>query len=355
MSAQKKDINLFKAAGGERAKSKRRPITTYLVTILVIAIIGIIGVIVYFNYSLSTLRSEYQIQQNISSNYDVTVDALSELNSEFQVVVSEIYAATKIEEYLAIRSCRYTKPTEPEIRGIQNGITSFNFTTDVNLIANGEEFLQKLNRSDADYDILYGALSHIIAKQKSNRRQQIWYDYFRGQLVVVFAGGEANGINLEALATSLYDGVMYEGESYEPLMDLQLNGSKYVNAKYMAASIDGSLVYNIMLLTTKTVEERAIDTLEESAARLYAEATLSGSEDDFKYKLTKIEYNKTSGTLGVEITFVESTEFTIKHLCDDLEASVFFNVNSSVVSPPASGQKTVLIVLDINGAYVVAD
>jgi hypothetical protein len=354
MSVQKRDINLFKAAGGERAKSKKRPITTYLIATLLIVIVGVIGAIVYFNYALSGLRDDYAVQQNIGNNYDITVDAIKNLDSEYQVVVSEIYAANKIEQYLAIRSNRYTKPTENELAGIQNSITSFNYTTDVDLINNGEEFLNNLNKADVNYDTLYGALSYLINQQMSSRRTPLWYTYFRGQLVVVFAGGQATGVNLEELATSLYNGVVFEEIGYEPLMDLRLGGQKYVDAKYMAASIGGSeLVYNIMLLTTKTVEERAIDTLEESSSRLWGES--AGLESDFEYELTKIEYNNSEGTLTVEINFVESADFTIKNICDDLEANVFFNVSKKVVSPPANGQKTVPIILDIEGAYLIAE
>lgn len=350
---KKRDINLFKAAGGERAKSKRRPMSTYLVMILAVVIIGVIGAIVYLNYSISNLEDEYQAQLNRQSNYNITVAAIEDLQSEYQLVVSEIYQAQRIEQYLSLRSSRYTKPTENEIAAIENSITSFNYTLDVDLVENGAAFLESLNKTDVNYDTLYGALSYLIEKEQSNRRDTIWYDYFRGQMVIVFAGGQVTGVNLSELANSLYNGILYEGITYEPFMDVILNGTKYVDARYMAVGIDSETVYNVMLLTTKTVEERAIDTLEESASRLFLEAVISGSVEDFQYEINEISYNNLEGTITVEITMVESSDFTIKDLCDDLDANVFFDVSSEVVSPPVSGEKMVPIILEISGAYLI--
>ncbi len=354
MSVQKRDINLFKAAGGERAKAKKRPITSYLIMILVIAIIGAIGAIAFFNYTLLGLKLVYQNQQNLSNNYDITIDATSDYVAQYQAVINEMYQAQKISQYITLRSSRNTKATTAELEAVRSGITGFNYELDVNLVTNGQTFLSNLDKANPNYDIIYGALSHLISQQMQNRRQALWYDYFRGQLVVVFSGGQITGVNLSELSNSLYNGILYEGVTYEPFMNLQVNGARYSNAKYMAASIDSETVYNVMLLTMKTVEERAINILEQSASRMFAEAVLSGSPEDFGYEINKIEYNNENGLLTVEITIIESKEFTIKDLLDDLDASVFFEVSSEVVSPPMSGQKTVAIILEISGAFVLA-
>ncbi|NCA67910.1 MAG: hypothetical protein EOM87_07605 [Clostridia bacterium] len=357
MSVQKRDINLFKAAGGERAKAKKRPLSTYMMVALVIVIVAVIGAIAYFNYTLTGLRDDFQNQQTIRGAYDLTISETSDLVAQYQAVVSEIYQAEKINEYLNIRSSRYTKATSKEVLAIRDGIvnsnTAYTYALDIDLKTNGQAFLEKLDKTNSNYDILYGALAYLIDKQKSNRTETIWYDYFRGQMVIVFSGGLVSGINLQEFAASMYGGILFEGVTYEPFMDLQLNGEKYVDARYMAASIDGNTVYNIMLLTMKSVEERAIDTLEASANRMYAEAILSNSQDDFRYEINKIEYDNNNGLLSVEITIIESAEFKMKTICDDLDASEFFEISGSVVSPPMYGIKTLLIVLEISGAAVV--
>ena len=122
-----RDINLFKAAGGERAKGAKRSPVTYMLLVTIVVVVAAIGVLVLFNMRANSAENAYKAKETILDNYNNTkmnVLATDEngvsLASEYKTVRDDIEAAAAIGTYLDSVAALYPKASDSEIKAVKD-------------------------------------------------------------------------------------------------------------------------------------------------------------------------------------------------------------------------------------------
>ena len=120
----KRDINLFRAAGGERAKaSKRSPVSIMFIVGLVL-VVAALGVAAFFNMKVNTAKTDYEKKLKIQTNYQRTINSneIRALSDMYKTVLGDIESTAAINEYVETRSALYPAATEGEIAAIKETI-----------------------------------------------------------------------------------------------------------------------------------------------------------------------------------------------------------------------------------------
>ena len=361
-----RDINLFKAAGGDRAKGAKRSPLTYMVIFAIIVIVAAIGAGVYFNLKANKAVSEYEEKETIKSNYNSTKIYVRSTAEEYQKVYSDILAAAAINGYVDYESSLYPHATETEIAAVRetivNNIVGESFS--INEPEEGEPFTprdyeglreslyEESAEEVAERELFYFGLQKLAEEQAKSPDKSVWCTYYRCYLLVVFTGGD--GMGLSSLCDSLISGSgTMEGQV--PFSRFSMPNDIYADGYYTPAKFTTKVYneenYNIMLLPLKSVIERMMDILEAHSAALVEENGWESQLEFASYAVNDIDL--TNDTFKFTLTIPEDSSF--KGYMDAFDASVFFYVDEKVARYDAKGDGTLVdynVILHYTGRAV---
>ena len=341
----KKDINLFKAAGGERAKATKSSPMTIMIVIGIIVVVLALGVGVYFNLRVNSAKNNFQKKEDIKNKYLSTRSYVRERSEEYKKVITDIESAAAINEYVETRSALYPEATATEIAAVRKTIEENplgeNFS--LNIPEESEPFTpwdyqglrESLYAEDAEpieaRELIYYALLKLADKQEEFSDESVWYAYYRCYMVVVFTGGDSSGMGLPTLIDALISsaGTMDGNAPFSKFeMDnIVFDGGLYTPAKYVALPFGEEEVYNVLLLPMKSVIERAFDILEGHSAALIEANGWETQTELASYGVDNIVFENES----LKFDLVLPVGSSLKGYLDEFDASVFFDVDQSVV------------------------
>lgn len=340
----KKDINLFKAAGGERAKATKSSPMTIMIIIGIIVVVLALGVGVYFNLRVNSAKNDYQKKEDIKNKYLSTRSYVRELSEEYKKVITDIESAAAINTYVQTRSALYPEATATEIAAVQNTILEnpLGEPFSLNIPEESEPFTpwdyqglrESLYAEDAepidDRELIYYALLALAEKQEDLSDESVWYAYYRCYMVVVFTGGDVSGMGLPTLCDALISsaGTMDGNAPFSKfeMENIVFDGGIYTPAKFVALPYADD-VYNVLLLPMKTVIERAFDILEGHSAALIEANGWETQTELASYGVNNIVFENES----LKFDLILPVDSSLKGYLDEFDASVFFDVDQSVV------------------------
>ena len=300
----KRDINLFKAAGGERAKGSKRSPIFYVVVLAVVVITLALGAGVYFNMRAMAAEDEYATKQQLQADYTVTGLNTKANSTEYQKIIANIRAAEAIDKYNAATSKLYPCATDTEVAAIKATILADSRYT-VNDPVEGETFTpwdyaairqaiyseeQDVTNIENDKGLFYSALAVLQAAQKKSPTANVWNGYYRGYMVIVFAGGNS-GSGLESVVNGFYSSELETMNGCAPFMRVEWDGEVYTATKsgYVLAKEE---TYNVVLCPMKSVIDRMFDILEETSDRIFNEMEYTEDQIEFvRYGVDNLEYS----------------------------------------------------------------
>ena len=350
----KSDINLFRAAGGERAKASKRSPVSIMLLIGLVVIVAALGVAVYFNLKVNTAQSDYDKKLKIQANYERTIadEDVKELSAEYKTVVADINSASAINAFVETRSALYPEATMNEVKAVHDTILSnspFSINEKVEAEEDEEESdegplppidfaaLRAYLYSDEmeafpDRELFYYALQKLADKQAEDDSVNVWYAYYRCYFVAVFTGdGESAVVRLISDLANPYT-VTMGGQAPFSVFGMKDTeyGDQYPPAKHKQVYYEGTY-YQILLLPMKTVIERAFDILSAHADAIAKENGWESEEQKAEAKFGVQEISFTNEDLTFNLILPESA--SLKGYMAEFDASYFFEVASSVKRP----------------------
>ena len=313
---KKNDINLFKAAGGERAKSVKRSSFFYVVVAAIVISLIAIGIAAYFNIMLMNNKSDYNEKLNtlnglIATKNNKTVNVKS---GELLDIIANKEDGKAVDSYIDSNSKLYPHATASEMAVVKQAILDQNSDYSVNDPQEDEPFTPwdysqlraDLVAEDAQTDIddeesrnyFYWALQVLEKAQREEPEENIWSGYYRGYMIIVFTGGTP-GYGISDLATKFVQGTFVEDalDSLEetnvnvgsPFMSLEVEDHSTVKYGYI---ISRDVTYNVILCPMKSIIERIFDILGSTARDILDENGLSEAQKEFvAYFVESIDYS----------------------------------------------------------------
>ena len=347
-----RDINLFKAAGGERAKGAKRSPVTYMLLVTLVIIVVAIGVLVYFNMMANSAEKAYTAKETVIAHYDNTIlnvskagDNAVSLSDEYRIVRDDIDAAAAIGAYIDLHSTLYPKASDSEVRAIKDYLRGFSYYS-FNDLVEDEDFeawdieglRQSLYEENAPAfegrELFYYALQRLAQEQEENYDTNVWYTYYRNYMLVVFTGGDGTGLDT-ICGQMINAGATLGGEA--PFSRLEMSNDTFLSsndyyapAKYFwkvhETSDTAAITFNCLLLPMKSVIERTIDILEAHANALVMDNGWEGQIELAQYGLTDLQL--ASNTLSFNLILPDVDLFT--EYVQALDDSRLFSVENSV-------------------------
>jgi len=353
---KKNDINLFKAAGGERAKSTKRSGFFYLIVVAIIITVIAVGVGVYFNMRVMNLQTELMEKKDLLVQYQLTKKNSTVIakSNEYLKILDNIDAAHGIDRYRETYSKLFPHATANEVEVVRRAIIESG-GNNVNDPVEDEAFTpweyEKIRSAiydeNAETDIeekslFYYALEPLADAQEMDPEKNIWCGYYRGYMVIVYESLNP-GNSMVTLADRMMDGTfrdMQVGsdilEVDSPFMSVEVPNYTAAKCGYVVTTDDRA--FNILLCPVKTVFERVFDILDEHADWLKEDMGLteqkkslvSYSIDTMNYTIPELQEGDNSGEKMEEpmMTFAmilpKTTDFT--GYMNKLHASPFFSV-----------------------------
>ena len=338
----KRDINLFKAAGGERAKgAKASPVAIMAFVTLIVSAIAI-GVGVYYNMKANTAVNDYEKKVSLKSSYATTKAYVRKTSEQYKSVVSDIQSAKAINDYIESESHLYPKATDGEVAAIKETIlnNTIGNSYSMNDPVEGERFTpwdygkiaeafyqEELpeGAEGAEYrQLFYYAMKALETAQKADQSTNVWYTYYRGYMVMMFSGGNS-AIGLDALAESFNENTE-SMNGLAPFTELEMDGYYYSPVKYTYVLYNDT-TYNLLMCPLKSVIERALDILEAHAEALVDQEGYSFDQEEFaSYAIKNIAYTREE----LDFTLLLPDGVSFADYCRDFSASVFFEVDNDV-------------------------
>lgn len=375
MSAYKKDINLFKAAGGSTSKGKKMPLTKKLLIALclvTVICVAVIGILMYMQSGQeATLKALNDKADAYAFTKRITADALS----NYSKVLAERSSIDVIEYFNESYGNMMTCLSENEVSEIKNYINSSEiYTTDYSFYDVSDGILQEISvagyeLSDDDslnnINFIYSAIANmntnyelysVLPNQvETDEYYGIWYSYYRGHFVMVLKGGTES--SAEALRESLLE---EETVNVAPFMKVTRSSDTGIETLTSACSLvvnleeeDESQSYTIVCITRKTIFERLIDIIEDRIEQaLESDYTLT--ESDMMYSIDNISFDQTGGTIEFELTMYQWESYGFEQVCQAIDESDFFMAENSLSFPTTSTVKAETKTLSfkiINSAY----
>ncbi len=338
----KRDINLFKAAGGERAKgSKTSPMT--IVAILAIVVISIaLGVGVFFNMRANAAVTAYQKKEQIKSNYNTTRVYVRATSQQYRDIIADIHSAQAINDYIEIASPMFPRATEGEVAAVKETIlnnTIGNYYS-LNDPVEGERFtpwdygkiaeeyyaeeVPEGAEGSENRQLFYYALKALEKAQNANPNVNVWYTYYRGYFTMMFTGGNS-AIGVDTLVESFNESTE-SMNGYAPFTEVEMDGYYYSAAKYTYI-IYNDETYNLLLCPMKSVIERALDILEAHSEALVEQEGYSADQEEFaSFAIDALTYSRES----LEFKLILPVNASFPGYCHDFSSSVFFSVDNDV-------------------------
>ena len=339
MAAYKKDINLFKAAGGERAKSKKMATgkkLAFVAVLLVIVLLGGIAALYYFNNYV--FGAQLKALETTGENYTRTAGATHAALEEYWSVKEQQDTAVLIEYQSMLNANFSSDVSTEELQCIRDflALETTPFTIDNHFDEVVDEVLNQLNLSrynatgesfaDDNYTarFLYGALSYMktlepvfselpLQTTEEDEDYYYWYCYYRGKMFMMLrnTGGDAS-----ALATQLQSPADLGCEPFCSLVGAAGSSLASDFAMYTTVTVaDGAESYTLIAITCKTIAERFVDSVED----IFSRQTLPSG-----YSMADYAFSADDGVFSVTFTMEQTAEFRLKDVCDAVAASPFF-------------------------------
>ena len=351
MAAYKRDINLFKAAGGGAVKGKKMPLTKKLLIVMVIVTIAVgaaIGILMYLNNKQNANLKKLQEKSEAMKYTEVyTKTALEEYNS----VTVNNKTMQAIEYNDESKNSAITFLSDGEIDAIKDyfdngGVFEYDYSYFDGII---DELIDvvglapyKLDENISDYasasnnlKYVYSALCYMknnasafsVLYGQDGEHNDLWYCYYRGQFVMLLKGGSDSDVN--AALSELTDGAhlidpnRVDDGFLSPFMSILENVSGATSTFNLncgfSFDVDGEN-YSVMCITRKNVAERIIQCIERATTIAKEADPLLESE----YHIIKFYYEGVSNTVRFTISMTQSELFGLEDVCQEIETSAFF-------------------------------
>lgn len=345
-----RDINLFKAAGGERAKSTKRSPVSYVALVTLVLIVVAIGVMVYFNLQANTAESDLADKQDVLFNYQNTKmnitavrgDRKISLADEYKMVRDDLDAAAVINSYIDESSALYPKASVGETDAVKELLLGqgYEFNDPINGVSYDYEGLRNALYADEsevfveNRELFYYALQNLANEQKASRKEGKWFTYYRGYMLVVFTGGSGAGLN-SVCATLFNPNSYWEFENVSSpfsrydMANADFN-SGYSPAKWMSCYYEvkdsEGLMFNMLLMPMKSNIERVFDILEACADDLVIVKNWGDQTALAAYGVDNIHF--TNKELTFDLVLYAENFNSFMHALDN---SDYFKVDDSVI------------------------
>ena len=358
----KADINLFKAAGGERAKSGKRSPVSIMIVAGIVLVIAALGVAAFFNFKVITANNNYQKKEKILANYNRTIadpDVIT-LSEEYKMIMDDIESTAAINAYVETRSALFPEATESEVMAIRNLIHSnpsgvtFTLTTsaaedEMDRIAAGiEESEEPVEEEEdetrsldyeglrsylyddevepfTDRELFYYALESL-AKKQEEADDNVWYAYYRCYFVMVFTCSDSFDVTQLVSMMSSIGGAMGGQTPFSKvaMVNDEYNDGYYVPAKYKMIEYEDTY-YQIMLMPMKSVIERAYDILSAHSTALIEQNHWEGQPEYASFEMRDIVL--TNEDLSFSLILPPPQTVSMSAYVDEFDASHFFEVD----------------------------
>ncbi len=344
--AYKKDINLFKAAGGAVSKAKKVPLTKKLLYALGLVLLVCIVMIAVFSYTNAQQKKELDALIQQKNAYEFTKQLTQSLLKEYNTVTDAKDSLGFIEYYNEIHSELFSPLSVSEIIMVKQFINDQGFSTEFDLSEIADELRLKvllapynIDSSSEDaavlaesYKYLYTAVSGMIDYSvlfedlPEQGEDGIWYSYFRGQFVAVVKG---NG-NYSDLITNLTDPDTLGIEPFFNLVTDSSTGRDILIEGYGLSVSIGEEQYSIISITRKTCIERLFDIMDERIA-LAIESEYDQTGIDYGYSLGSLSIDPNGKIISFKISATQTEAFGLEDIVHAIDDSEFFSAGKDLV------------------------
>ena len=346
MAAYKSDINLFKAAGGDRAKSKHVSKTKRLLVVVILVLIlvgGAVGGLIYYS---TTVKAQLTKLVNTNNNYVATTASTRDGLEELADVKRQIVTQNAIEFAYTSNMWTpglYSDLSNEELRALRSYLSvdgsgytfMYDFDEVIDLVLNRLNLVAYDDNAVDEYSarFLYNALYYMKTMRtvfaelpyqmaEEDEESYYWYCYYRGKVVMLLKGTDSP-VDPIVLINSLHNDL-----GISPFSTIAPQNNEEITYKYYSVSLEGQ-TYLALALNSKSVVERFVDTVEQV---FDAHTVNDPTVVNYRYKVTDFFLSDASqndeGELNVlfNVTFsmTQSEYFHLKDVCDALYATPFF-------------------------------
>lgn len=344
--AYKKDINLFKAAGGAVSKAKKIPLTKKLLYVLGLVLLVCIVLISVFSYTNAQQKKELDTLIAQKDAYEFTKRITQSLLNEYNTVKDTKASLSFIEYYSEIHSDIFSPLSISEIGIVKQFINEQGFSTEFDLSEIADELKLKvmlapynIDSSSDDsavlsesYKYLYTAVSGMVDYSElfedlpEQGEEGIWYSYFRGQFIAVVKG---NG-SYSDLITNLTDPDTLGADPFFRLVADSSTGRDILTEGYGMTVEIGDEQYSVISITRKSCIERLFDIMDERIA-LAIESEYDQTGIDYKYSLGSLSINTSERTISFKISATQTEAFGLEDIVHAIDDSEFFSAGKDLV------------------------
>lgn len=344
--AYKKDINLFKAAGGAVSKAKKIPLTKKLLYVLGLVVLVCIVLISVFSYTNAQQKKELDTLIAQKDAYEFTKRITQSLLNEYNTVKETKASLSFIEYYSEIHSDIFSPLSISEIGIVKQFINDQGFSTEFDLSEIADELKLKvmlapynIDSSSDDsavlaesYKYLYTAVSGMVDYSElfedlpEQGEDGIWYSYFRGQFIAVVKG---NG-SYSDLITNLTDPDTLGADPFFRLVADSSTGRDILTEGYGMTVEIGDEQYSVISITRKSCIERLFDIMDERIA-LAIESEYDQTGIDYNYSLGSLSINTSERTISFKISATQTEAFGLEDIVHAIDDSEFFSAGKDLV------------------------
>lgn len=344
--AYKKDINLFKAAGGAVSKAKKIPLTKKLLYVLGLVLLVCIVLISVFSYTNAQQKKELDTLIAQKDAYEFTKRITQSLLNEYNTVKDTKASLSFIEYYSEIHSDIFSPLSISEIGIVKQFINDQGFSTEFDLSEIADELKLKvmlapynIDSSNDDsavlaesYKYLYTAVSGMVDYSElfedlpEQGEDGIWYSYFRGQFIAVVKG---NG-SYSDLITNLTDPDTLGADPFFRLVADSSTGRDILTEGYGMTVEIGDEQYSVISITRKSCIERLFDIMDERIA-LAIESEYDQTGIDYNYSLGSLSINTSERTISFKISATQTEAFGLEDIVHAIDDSEFFSAGKDLV------------------------
>lgn len=344
--AYKKDINLFKAAGGAVSKAKKIPLTKKLLYVLGLVLLVCIVLISVFSYTNAQQKKELDTLIAQKDAYEFTKRITQSLLNEYNTVKDTKASLSFIEYYSEIHSDIFSPLSISEIGIVKQFINEQGFSTEFDLSEIADELKLKvmlapynIDSSSDDsavlaesYKYLYTAVSGMVDYSElfedlpEQGENGIWYSYFRGQFIAVVKG---NG-SYSDLIINLTDPDTLGADPFFRLVADSSTGRDILTEGYGMTVEIGDEQYSVISITRKSCIERLFDIMDERIA-LAIESEYDQTGIDYNYSLGSLSINTSERTISFKISATQTEAFGLEDIVHAIDDSEFFSAGKDLV------------------------
>lgn len=344
--AYKKDINLFKAAGGAVSKGKKIPLTKKLLYALGLVLLVCIVLISVFSYTNAQQQKQLDTLIQQKDAYEFTKRLTRSLLEEYNTVTDAKDSLGFIEYYNELHSELFSPLSESEISTIKQFINDRGYSTEFELSEIADELKLKvllapynIDSSSEDaavlaesYKYLYTAVTGMIDYSAlfedlpEQGEDGIWYSYFRGQFIAVVKGDGS----YSDLITDLTDPDTLGIEPFFNLVSDSSTGRDILVEGYGLSVSIGDEQYSIISITRKTYIERLFDIMDERIA-LAIDSEYDQTDIEYSYSLGSLSINPNEKTISFKISATQTEAFGLEDISHAIDDSEFFSAGKDLV------------------------